>query len=100
MTDLMHQPADVDVDVDVDVENLHRLHDLGDAYLAAMAAAKHVSAEIEHLVEVGSAAGHSLTELSEACGLSVSQIEYILVSVDVQNRLDTDPGLTQLRATA
>jgi UDP-glucose 4-epimerase len=96
MTDLMHPPTDIDNDV----ENLHRLHDLGDAYLAALDAAKHVSAEIEHLVEVGSAAGYSLSELSDASGLSVSQIEYILVSVDVQNRLDTDPGLTDLRATA
>jgi hypothetical protein len=98
MTDLMH--PETDIDIDTDIENLHRLHDLGDAYLAALDAAKNVSEEIEHLVEVGSAAGHSLNELSEASGLSLSQIEYILVSVDVQHRLDTDPGLTELRATA
>jgi hypothetical protein len=74
MTDLMHRSTDTD-----------RLHELGDSYLAALEAAKDVSFKIEHQIEASLAAGHSLAELSAASGLSVSQLEYILVSAAVQD---------------
>jgi hypothetical protein len=74
MTDLVHRSTDTD-----------RLHELGDSYLAALEAAKDVSFKIEHQIEASLAAGHSLSELSEASGLSVSQLEYILVSAAVQD---------------
>jgi hypothetical protein len=91
VTHFMHRRRNTDI--------FARLHDLGDRYSAALAAAKDVSSEIEHEIEAGMAAGHSLPELSEASGLSVSQIEYIRVSVDVQSRLESDRRRLNLRST-
>ena len=88
MTDLMHRSTDTD-----------RLHELGDSYLAALEAAKDVSFKIEHQIEASLAAGHSLTELSEASGLSVSQLEYILVSAAVQDPIRMNERSFGLRAT-
>jgi hypothetical protein len=67
-----------------DKETFDRLGVLGDRYRAALDTAREVSLEIEHEMESTGAAGCSLMELSVASGLSVSQIEYILVAVDVQ----------------
>lgn len=89
MTRFMHRRRNTDTSA--------RLHDLGESYAAVLAAAKDVSFEIRHEIEAGMADGHNFAELSEASGLSVSQIEYILVSVGVQDRLQTDPRLN-LRA--
>jgi hypothetical protein len=88
MTDLMNRSTDTD-----------RLHELGDSYLAALEAAKDVSFKIEHQIEASLAAGHSLTELSEASGLSVSQLEYILVSAAVQDPIRMNERSFGLRAT-
>ena len=71
-------------------ETFGRLRELGDTYSAALESARNVSFEIEHQIEAAMAAGHSMTRVAEASGLSVSQLEYILVSVGVQNRLAED----------
>jgi hypothetical protein len=63
-----------------------RLRELGTTYRTALDTARSVSLAIEDAVETGQAAGYSLESLSEATGLTVEQIEYILVSVDVQRR--------------
>ncbi|MET0704819.1 MAG: hypothetical protein ABWY93_34650 [Mycobacterium sp.] len=79
-------------------EMLDRLHELGDSYTATLAAVRDVSVQIDRAVEAGLAAGLSLEQLSEASGLSMSQLEYVLVSVDVQTRVDTDVREPKLRA--
>ncbi|MCV7226028.1 hypothetical protein [Mycolicibacterium komossense] len=87
MTDLMHRSTDTDL-----------LHELGDSYLAALEAAKDVSFKIEHQIEASLAAGHSLADLSEASGLSVGQLEYILVSAAVQDPIRMNQRNCGLRA--
>ncbi|CAN5879952.1 hypothetical protein BH09ACT7_BH09ACT7_27720 [soil metagenome] len=64
-----------------------RLRVLSQRYQAALDAARDVSLHIERELRSAVDAGCPLTALSEASGLSVSQLEYILVSVDVQRRL-------------
>jgi hypothetical protein len=64
-----------------------RLRKLGDHYLATLTTARELSAEIEQEIEIAKAAGSSLAEIGAASGLSVPQLEYILVSVSVQRDL-------------
>ncbi len=79
-------------------ETFGRLRDLGNTYSAALESARSVSFEIEHQIEAAMAAGHSITKVAEASGLSVDQLEYILVSVGVQNRLAEDRRRMTLRS--
>ena len=78
-------------------ETFGRLRELGDAYSAALESAKVISFDIEHQIEEAMAKGHSLSRLAEASGLSVQQLEYILVAVGVQNRLAEDERRMNLR---
>jgi hypothetical protein len=66
------------------------LRELGEAYLGTLASARELSVKIEQQVVAAKAAGSSLGEVSDDSGLSVSQIEYILASVDFQRRLATN----------
>lgn len=68
-------------------DTLTRLGALGDRYLASLSTARELSVEIEQQVEIAKAAGNSLAEISRASGLSETQIEYIVVSVHVQQEL-------------
>jgi hypothetical protein len=63
------------------------LRELGEAYLGTLDSARELSVKIEQQVVAAQAGGSSLEEVSDASGLSVSQIEYILASVDFQRRL-------------
>jgi hypothetical protein len=64
-----------------------RLRELGDRYLDTLETVREVGAEIEQEVVAAQAAGHSLAQIGEASGLSVPQLEYILVAADCQRRL-------------
>jgi ribosomal protein L13E len=66
------------------------LRELGEAYLGMLASARELSSKIEHQVVAAKAAGYSLGEVSDASGLTVSQIEYVLASVDFQRRSATN----------
>jgi hypothetical protein len=88
MTDLMHllsaRPQSLRR---AEPRTRNRLRELSTRYVDTLAAARELSAEIEQEVVAAQAAGRSLPEISEASGLSVAQIEYVLVSVDFQRRL-------------
>jgi hypothetical protein len=60
-----------------------RLRELGDRYLNALETVREVGVEIEREVVAAQAAGQSLSQIGEASGLSVAQLEYILVAADV-----------------
>lgn len=74
-----------------ETDTLSRLGALGDQYLASLSHARELAAEIEQQVEIAKAAGNSLAEISRAAGLSEAQIEYIVVSVHIQQQY-TDHG--------
>lgn len=83
-------------------DTLTRLGTLGDLYLAGLTNTRELSVEIEEQVEIAKEAGNSLTEISRASGLSATQIEYIVVSVHVQqqftdhrHRAEATPRLAQ-----
>ncbi|MET0701647.1 MAG: hypothetical protein ABWY93_18510 [Mycobacterium sp.] len=61
-----------------------RLRELGDRYRTTLDTVREVGAEIEQEVVAAQAAGHSLSQIGEASGLSVPQLEYILMAADVQ----------------
>jgi hypothetical protein len=63
------------------------LRELGEAYLGTLDAARELCGRIEQQVAAAKAAGTSLGDVSDASGLSVSQIEYILAAVDFHRRL-------------
>lgn len=63
-----------------------RLRELGDVYLGSLARAREISAEMEREIVVARDSGQSLAEISKVAGLSVSQLEYVLASVDFQRR--------------
>jgi hypothetical protein len=87
MTDLMQLPSTRTQSYRRrDVRPSSRLRDLGDAYLDMVVTARGISADIAQAVTAAQAAGQSLAQISDASGLSVSQIEYILVAEDVQRR--------------
>ncbi len=73
---------------------MERLRELGGIYLTALNTARDVSADIAQEVAVANTGGSSLVEISAASGLSVPQIEYILVAVNVQRQL-TDYSLSR-----
>ncbi|MCV7225364.1 hypothetical protein [Mycolicibacterium komossense] len=75
-------------------EAFKRLRSLGQMYLTSLTTARELSVEIEHEVKTAKAAGRSLAEISKAAGLSTAQIEYILMSVQVQQSL-TDGAVPQ-----
>jgi hypothetical protein len=79
-------------------EAFDQLHELGDTYTAALAAVREVSTTINREVETALASGVSLDKLSEVSGLSIAQLEYISVSVDIQHGLDNDVRRPNLRA--
>jgi hypothetical protein len=62
------------------------LRELSEAYLGTLDAARELSGGIERQVVAAKAAGRSLGDVSDEAGLSVSQIEYILASVDFHRR--------------
>jgi hypothetical protein len=68
------------------VESGGTLRELSEAYLCTLDIARELSVKIEQQVVAAEAAGSSLGEVSDASGLSVSQIEYILASVDFHRR--------------
>jgi hypothetical protein len=72
-------------------DTLSRLGVLGDQYLASLSHARELGAEIDQQVEIAKAAGRSLAEISRAAGLSEAQIEYIAVSVHIEQQY-TDHG--------
>ncbi len=63
-----------------------RLRELGDVYLGSLARARELSAELEREIVVARDAGQSLAEVSTSSGLSISQVEYVLASIDFQRR--------------
>ncbi|CAN5461910.1 hypothetical protein BH09ACT7_BH09ACT7_31770 [soil metagenome] len=66
-----------------------RLQDLGASYLDALAATRELGGEIERQVVAAQADGQSMAQISEASGLSVSQLEYIVVAAECQRPLPT-----------
>jgi hypothetical protein len=72
------------------VESGGTLRELSEAYLCTLDSARELSVKIEQQVVAAKAAGSSLGEVSDASGLSVSQIEYILASVDFHRRFATN----------
>ncbi|CAN5503906.1 hypothetical protein BH09ACT8_BH09ACT8_16160 [soil metagenome] len=63
-----------------------RLRELGDVYLGSLARAREVGTAMEREIVAARDSGRSLAEVAEAAGLSISQIEYVLASVDLQRR--------------
>jgi DNA-binding ferritin-like protein len=63
-----------------------RLRELGDVYLGSLARAREVSTVMEREIVAARDAGQSLADVAKAAGLSISQIEYVLASVDFQRR--------------
>lgn len=76
---------------ETETDTLSRLGALGDQYLASLSRARELGAEIEQQVEIAKEEGKSLAEISRAAGLSEAQIEYIVVSVHIQQEY-TDHG--------
>ena len=68
-------------------EAADRFRALGDRYLTALDLVRDVSMSIAHEMGRVAADGGSLAELSEASGLTVAQIEYIFMVVDVQRHV-------------
>jgi hypothetical protein len=64
-----------------------RLRELAVSYLDSLDTARNLGAAIEQEVVAAQAAGSTLTQLSEASGLTVSQLEYLLVAAECQRRL-------------
>jgi hypothetical protein len=67
----------------------NNLRELATRYLDTLATARSLSVDIEQEVVAAQATGRSLAQISEASGLTVAQIEYILVAADCQRRLPT-----------
>lgn len=63
-----------------------RLRELGDIYLGYLARTREVSTVMEREIMAARDSGQSLADVAEAAGLSIAQIEYVLVSVDYQRR--------------
>jgi hypothetical protein len=87
MADVMHLPSAKRQTPKLSrVRSAERLRELGDVYLGSLARAREISAEMEREIVVARDSGQSLVEISKAAGLSVSQLEYVLASVDFQRR--------------
>ena len=87
MANVMHLPsARRQTPKPTRIGSAERLRELGDVYLGSLARARELSAEMERDIVVARDSGQSLAEVSKASGLSISQIEYVLASVDFQRR--------------
>ncbi len=70
-----------------DYNAVNHIRALGDRYLDALDTAREVSLQIAREMAYVEAGGRPLSDLSEASGLSVTQIEYLFMAVDVQKHL-------------
>jgi hypothetical protein len=88
MTNLVRLPSTRrQIPVEGRIGSAERLREMGDIYLGSLARARELSAEMEREIVVARAAGQSLAQISKSSGLSVSQLEYVLASVDFQRRV-------------